>query len=105
MVSEAIAPSIIGRYSLGQSFSLWLPPLPLFDFFPQDLRVKVPFYWKSADLNQLDYHKQAWNRTLIFNVGKISPFNPNHFCQCFSRHTFCLSCGFEIWHTENYNND
>ena len=32
----------------------------------------------------------------ILNVGKIPPFNPNHFCQCFSCQTLCLSCGFDI---------
>ena len=46
--------------------------------------------------NQLDHHRQARNRTLILNVGKIPPFNPNHFCQCFSCQTLCLSCGFDI---------
>lgn len=61
-----------------------------------DLRVKISLYGKSADLNQLDHHRQARNRTLILNVGKILPFNPNHFCQCFSCQTLCLSCGFDI---------
>ncbi len=71
-------------------------PLPLCAFFPHDLRVKISLYGKSADLNQLDHHRQARNRTLILNVGKIPPFNPNHFCQCFSCQTLCLSCGFDI---------
>ena len=53
-------------------------PLPLCAFFPHDLRVKISLYGKSADLNQLDHHRQARNRTLILNVGKIPPFNPNH---------------------------
>ena len=53
--APSMAPSIIGRYCSGQSFSL-----------------------------------------LILNVGKIPPFNPNHFCQCFSCQTLCLSCGFDI---------
>ena len=44
----------------------------------------------------LDELEQARNRTLILNVGKIPPFNPNHFCQCFSCQTLCLSCGFDI---------
>ena len=70
--------------------------LPLFAFFPHDLRVKIPFHGKSADLNQLDHHRQARNCTLILNVGKIPPFNPNHFRQCFSCQTLCLSCGFDI---------
>ena len=43
-------------------------PLPLFAFFPHDLRVKIPFHGKSADLNQLDHHRQARNRTLIDNL-------------------------------------
>ncbi len=51
-------------------------PLPLFAFFSHNLRVKIPFHGKSADLNQLDHHRQARNRTLILNVGKIPPFNP-----------------------------
>ena len=71
-------------------------PLPLFAFFPHDLRVKIPFHGKSADLNQLDHHRQARNRTLIFNVGKIPPFNPDHFRQCFSCQTLCFSCDFDI---------
>ena len=71
-------------------------PLPLFAFFSHNLRVKIPFHGKSADLNQLDHHRQARNRTLILNVGKIPPFNPNHFCQCFSCQTLCLSCSFDI---------
>ena len=71
-------------------------PLPLFAFFPHDLRVKIPFHGKSADLNQLDHHRQARNCTLILNVGKIPPFNPNHFRQCFSCQTLCLSCSFDI---------
>ena len=71
-------------------------PLPLCAFFPHDLRVKISLYGKSADLNQLDHHRQARNRTLILNVGKIPPFNPNHFCQCFSCQTLCLSCDFDI---------
>ena len=32
----------------------------------------------------------------ILNVGKIPPFNPNHFRQCFSCQTLCLSCSFDI---------
>ena len=32
----------------------------------------------------------------ILNVGKVPPFNPNHFCQCFSCQALCLSCGFDI---------
>ena len=75
---------------------LMADPLPLCAFFPHDLRVKISLYGKSADLNQLDHHRQARNRTLILNVGKIPPFNPNHFCQCFSCQTLCLSCGFDI---------
>ena len=51
---------------------------------------------ETADLNQLDHHRQARNCTLILNVGKIPPFNPNHFRQCFSCQTLCLSCGFDI---------
>ena len=46
-------------------------PLPLCAFFPHDLRVKISLYGKSAGLNQLDHHRQARNRTLILNVGKI----------------------------------
>ena len=75
---------------------LMADPLPLCAFFPHDLRVKISLYGKSADLNQLDHHRQARNCTLILNVGKIPPFNPNHFCQCFSCQTLCLSCGFDI---------
>ena len=38
---------------------------------------------------------EAMNQKIL-NVGKIPPFNPNHFCQCFSCQTLCLSCSFDI---------
>ena len=34
-------------------------PLSLIAFFPHDLRVKIPFHGKSADLNQLDHHRHC----------------------------------------------
>lgn len=46
-------------------------PLPLFAFFPHNFRIEVAFYRKAANLNQLDYHRQAWNRTLILDIGEI----------------------------------
>ena len=88
--------SVFKSKGMSGKHQLVADPLPLFAFFPHDLRVKIPFHRKSADLNQLDHHRQARNRTLILNVGKIPPFNPNHFCQCFSCQTLCLSCGFDI---------
>ena len=34
---------------------------------------------KSADFNQLDYHRQAGDRALVFNVGKIPGINVHLF--------------------------
>ena len=54
-------------------FQLVADPLPLFAFFSHNLRVKIPFHGKSADLNQLDHHRQARNRTLIQMCIRDSP--------------------------------
>lgn len=38
-----------------------------------DLRVKIPFYGKPAGFNKLYDNRQAGNRAVIFDVGKIAP--------------------------------
>ncbi len=78
-------PSMIGRNSSGQSFSLWLTPLPQCAFLPHDLWVKIPFHGKPADFDKLYDNRQAGNRAVIFDVGKIAPVDIDLFRQRLTR--------------------
>ena len=66
-------------------FQLVADPLPLCAFLPHDLRVKIPFYGKPADFDKLYDNRQAGNRAVIFDVGKIAPVDIDLFRQRLTR--------------------
>ena len=61
------------------------------EFYARDTSRKIRSVFKSKGMSG-----KHLTGTVILNVGKIPPFNPNHFCQCFSCQTLCLSCSFDI---------
>ncbi len=66
-------------------FQLVADPLPLCAFLPHDLRVKIPFHGKPADFDKLYDNRQAGNRAVIFDVGKIAPVDIDLFRQRLTR--------------------
>lgn len=50
-----------------------------------DLRVKIPFYGKPAGFNKLYDNRQAGNRAVISDVGKIAPVDIDLFRQRLTR--------------------
>ena len=84
------------QIGFGAKLQLVADPLPLFAFFPHNFWVKVAFHGESANLNQLDHHRQAWNRTLILDISEIPPLNTDHFRQSLSCQTLCFPRSFYI---------
>ena len=70
---------------LRAEFQFVADPLPLCAFLPHDLRVKIPFHGKPADFNKLYDNRQAGNRAVIFDVGKIAPVDVDLFRQRLTR--------------------
>ena len=70
---------------LRAEFQFVADPLPLCAFLPHDLRVKIPFHGKPADFDKLYDNRQAGNRAVIFDVGKIAPVDIDLFCQRLTR--------------------
>ena len=66
-------------------FQLVADPLPQCAFLPHDLWVKIPFHGKPADFDKLYDNRQAGNRAVIFDVGKIAPVDIDLFRQRLTR--------------------
>ena len=76
---------MIGRYCFRAKFQLVADPLPLFAFLPHDFRVEILLHGKPADFDKLYDNRQAGNRAVIFDVGKIAPFDIDLFRQRLAR--------------------